>query len=51
MATTPQKPPAEQPRSAEQQQLIKDLERLKGRKLSEQEANLSLKQARAIGEL
>jgi hypothetical protein len=26
MATTPQKPPAEQPRSAEEQQLIKDLE-------------------------
>ena len=37
--------------TAEEADLIKTLERLKGRKLTEQEINLSLDQARAIGEL
>jgi hypothetical protein len=34
-----------------EEQKIIDLEKYKGRKLTEQEINLSLEQARAIGEL
>ena len=37
--------------TAEEADLIKTLERMEGRKLTEQEINLSLDQARAIGEL
>jgi hypothetical protein len=41
-----------QPKSGgSRRNLIKTLERLEGRKLTEQEINLSLDQARAIGEL
>ena len=39
----------EQQRTTEE--LIRNLERIEGRKLTEQEINLSLDQARAIGEL
>ena len=35
----------------EEQEIIAMLERTKGRKLTEQEINLSLEQARALGEL
>jgi hypothetical protein len=40
-----------QQRTAEEQDLIKTWERMKGRKLTEQEINLSMEQARAIGDL
>jgi hypothetical protein len=52
MATTgtkPRKPAEKQQLTAEEADLIKMLERLEG--LTEQEINLSLDQARAIGEL
>ena len=54
MATTgtqPRKPAEKQQLTAEEADLIKTLERLEGRKPTEQEINLSLDQARAIGEL
>jgi len=35
----------------EENRIIKDLEALKGRKLTQQEINLALDQARAIGDL
>ena len=41
----------EQQRTTEERKLIRNLERIEGRKLTEQEINLSLDQARAIGEL
>jgi hypothetical protein len=41
----------EKQRTADEQEIIKTLERLKGRKLTDQEINLSLEQARALGEL
>ena len=43
--------PAEKQRTAAEREIIATLERLKGRKLTEQEINLSLEQARALGEL
>ena len=41
----------EKQRTAEEQHLIKMLEELKGRSMTEQEKNLAIDQARAIGEL
>jgi len=38
-------------RTPEEQQFISQMERLEGRSLTEQEANLALEQARALGEL
>lgn len=35
----------------EEQKIIEEVERYEGRKLGDQEINLALKQARAIGEL
>ena len=49
--TQPRKPAEKRQLTAEEADLIKTLERLEGRKLTEQEINLSLDQARAIGEL
>ena len=43
--------PAEKQRTAAEREIIATLERLEGRKLTEQEINLSLEQARALGEL
>jgi hypothetical protein len=40
-----------QQRTAEEASLIKTLERLKGRKMTDQEINLSLEQARGVGDL
>ena len=54
MATTgtqPRKPAEKRQLTADEADLIKTLERLEGRKPTEQEINLSLDQARAIGEL
>ena len=43
--------PAEKPRTAAEREIVATLERLEGRKLTEQAINLSLEQARALGEL
>jgi hypothetical protein len=55
MATTgtPRKNEAEKTRqyTADEQSIIDLVERTKGRKLTQQEINLSLDQARALGEL
>jgi hypothetical protein len=40
-----------QQRTAEEASLVRTLERLEGRKLTQQEQNLAIDQARAIGEL
>ena len=49
--TPPKTPAGLQQRSQEELQLIAHLERGLGRPLSEQEANLALQQARALGEI
>jgi hypothetical protein len=52
MTGTLQKPSVEKvQRSKEEQQIIDVVEKSKGRKLTEQEINLALDQARSIGEL
>ena len=43
--------PVPDARTAEEREIVAMLERIKGRKLTEQEINLSLDQARALGEL
>ena len=43
--------PVPDARTAEEREIIKMLERGKGREMTEQEINLSLEQARALGEL
>jgi hypothetical protein len=48
--TQPKQPAAKQ-YTAEEASLIKTLERMKGRPLTDQEINLSLEQARMVGDL
>ena len=43
--------PVTDARTAQEREIIKTVERLKGRKMTEQEINLWLEQARALGEL
>ena len=49
MTTTP--PTADQPLTAEEREIIDTLERSRGRPLTPEEINLSLEQARALGEI
>jgi len=43
--------PSKKQHTAAEREIIATLERLEGRKLTEQEINLSLERARAVGEL